>query len=276
MSYRLPLLLFLLISCPWAYSQELGLEWKADPVDGHRTGVVYAPASESSGSIGFFKGRTYVSPSGRHFRKGTVPRVARLMLESQDRISEIRQVVAYSEKAMTRNSYECALYDWYVDELMRAVQDSVGRRVHLGIANRRGVRGDIPEGPVMYSDLMTVFPFNNHICYLALKGSEIRSILGRMASTEFQIVGGAKITAIDGGIVSVEIDGEPLADDKVYGVATIDYLLDGGDGYRLAENALETIVCEGVLYDTMLSWVKMTADSGRKLSFSNQHWITIR
>ena len=66
-----------------------------------------------------------------------------------------------------------------------------------------------------------------------------------ISASTFQIVGGVKVVAKNGKIVSATIGGEPLDDDRLYGVATLNFLLDGGDGYKVARNAEEVIMCNG-------------------------------
>lgn len=256
-------------------AQERTITWTTDPVDGHRTGVVASNASNVEEAMGTVKGCTYYAPNGRKFRKGTVKNVARIMLDAQPAMAKVKTVIGYSTREMVRTYPECEIYDWYIDELIRATADSTGKRVDIGIANRGGVRIDMPAGEVLYDDIMSMFPFRNRICYVALHGRDLLAILQQMAGSRFQIVGGVKVVAKDGRLISALIDGEPVVEDRVYGVATLDFLLDGGDGYHVARNAVEVIECNGYLYDTMLSYVRSIEAQGRMIEFENQGWITL-
>lgn len=261
----------------WGYvcmAQGVSIEWKTDPVDGHRTGVVASNADNVLQSMGYVKGRTYHSPNGRIFRGGTTPKVARIMLGCQDEMAKVKQVIGYSTREMVREYPECEIYDWYVDELMRAVADSTGKKVDIGFTNRGGVRIDMPSGEILYDDIMSMFPFHNNICYVGLHGREVKALLDQMAASRFQILGGVKVVAENGRILSATVDGEPIDDDKVYGVATINFLLDGGDGYHVSRNAVEVIHCNGWLYDTMLAYVAGLTAAGKPVEFENRHWIT--
>ncbi len=256
-------------------AQGVEVSWSKETIDGHRTGVVASNASNVEESMGTVKGRTYYAPNGRKFRKGTVRDVAKIMLDAQPAMSEVKQVIAYSTENMVRKYPECALYDWFIDELMRATADSTGRKVDIGFANRGGVRIDMPEGEVFYDDIMSMFPFKNNLCYVALKGRDVRVLLDQMAAGTFQIVGGIKVVAKNGKIVSATVNGEPLDDEKVYGIATLNFLIDGGDGYRVGKNALEIIYAKGWLYDTMIPYVKSLTAAGKPIEYTDQHWITI-
>ena len=256
-------------------AQERVLSWEMDSVDGHRTGVVASTASNVTEAMGEVSGRVYYAPNGKKFRRGTVTKVARIMLEAQPAMAMVKTVIGYSTRPMTAGP-DGALGDWYIDELMRAVSDSTGKKVDIGFANRGGVRIDMPGGPVLYDDIMSMFPFKNHICYVALRGRDVRALFEQMASTAPQIVGGAEIVIKDRELASVTVDGEPLDDDRLYGVATLDFLLDGGDNYKVARNAEQVIECESYLYDTMLAYVKGLTAAGKPVEFEPRHWITIQ
>ena len=258
-----------------SYAQGPVISWSTDPIDGHRTGVTASTADNVEEAMGYVKGRTYYAPNGKKFRKGTVRKVASLMLGAQPAMSDVKKVVGYSTRVMVRKKPECELYDWFIDELMRATADSTGKKIDIGISNRGGIRIDMPAGEILCDDIQSMFPFKNNLCYVALHGRDIRAILDQMAATSFQILGGVKVVAKNGKIVSATVNGEPLDDDKVYGVATINFLLDGGDGYSIGKNAIETIFCNGWLYDTMIAYVKSLTAAGKPVEFENQHWITI-
>ena len=258
-----------------SYAQGPVISWSTDPIDGHRTGVTASTADNVEEAMGYVKGRTYYAPNGKKFRKGTVRKVASLMLGAQPAMADVKKVVGYSTRVMVRKKPECELYDWFIDELIRATADSTGKKIDIGISNRGGIRIDMPAGEILCDDIQSMFPFKNNLCYVALHGRDVRAILDQMAATSFQILGGVKVVAKNGKIVSATVNGEPLDDDKVYGVATINFLLDGGDGYSIGKNAIETIFCNGWLYDTMIAYVKSLTAAGKPVEFENQHWITI-
>lgn len=269
-------MLLLFLACGVSLSAQKQIEtWTTDPVDGHRTGVVASNASNVAEAMGTVKGCTYYAPNGRKFRRGTVKEVAKIMLDAQPAMAKVKTVIGYSTRAMVRTYPECEIHDWYIDELMRAVADSLDRKVDIGFANTGGIRIDMPAGEVLYDDIMSMFPFRNHICYVALRGRDVRALLDQMASKKFQIIGGVKVIAADGKIVSATVGGEPIDDDRIYGIATLDFLLDGGDGYKVANNAVEVIKCDSYLYDTMLAYVRSLTAAGKPIEFENQQWITI-
>ncbi len=86
-----------------------------------------------------------------------------------------------------------------------------------------------------------------------------------MAASRFQVLGGVRVVARDGKVVSLEIGGEPLDDDKVYGMATISFLLNGGDGLMLGCDALEIEKFDVGIIDAVLERVYADAAAGRPI-----------
>ena len=125
-------------------------------------------------------------------------------------------------------------------------------------------------------DILSMFPFRNKMCYLELRGKEIREVCEQMASTGWQVIGGARcVGSKSGKLLSVEIGGEPLDDDKVYGVVTIDFLLNGGDGYYLAKNAVSKTVIDKYIIDIVLPCVKKLTAEGKPLAYQTDGRVRI-
>jgi 2',3'-cyclic-nucleotide 2'-phosphodiesterase (5'-nucleotidase family) len=159
---------------------------------------------------------------------------------------------------------------------MKEVERICGKKVHIGVANFGGIRVDMPKGDVILDDILSMFPFRNNVIYIEHKGKTIRKILESMASGRFEVLGGVKVVAEDGRLVSVEIDGEPLDDEKVYGLATNSFLLNGGDGLYLASDALLVQDLGLLVNDVVLEHIKAETAAGRALSGRKDGRVTIR
>ena len=158
---------------------------------------------------------------------------------------------------------------------MRAVEEKSGKKVHFGLTNFGGIRVDMPEGEVLKDDIVSMFHFKNNICYLELKGSDIRFILEQLAASTWQVIGGGKFVVKDGKLESAEIDGAPLDDEMVYGVATISFLLKGGDGISMARNAKHLEIYDEYILDVMLPYVLSLTEQGLPIEYHTDDRITI-
>ena len=146
----------------------------------------------------------------------------------------------------------------------------------MGILNFGGIRANMPKGDVILDDMQSMFPFRNQIVYLEVKGSEIRKILEKMAAGRFQVLGGVRIVAEGGQLVSAEVGGAPLEDEKIYGVATISFLLNGGDGLSLEDSALSVQNYDVDIIEAIMNHVYAEKEAGRPLTAELDGRVIVR
>ena len=252
--------------------------WRHVPVDGSRTGCVSPSKDNVAEALGSFKGGKYIAPDGKVYKKNSaVAKTARVVLDAQPEMARVKDVIGYSTEAMVVSYPESALSNWFVDLLMGKVADLSGKKVDVGVGNFRGIRTDMPEGDIILDDMLSMFPFKNQLVYLEHSGKQIRKILEEMAAGRFQVLGGVRVVAEDGKLVSVEIGGEPLVDDRIYGMATISFLLAGGDGLSLADNALSMTVFEDVdIIDAVLEYVYAKTAAGKPIEYKADGRVVVK
>ena len=247
-------------------------------MDGSRTGTASPSKDNVSETVGTFKGCKYIAPNGKTFRKrSTVGRTARIVLDAQPAMARVKDVIGYSTQAMEVQYPESALSDWFIDILMARTEELMGKKVDIGIGNFGGIRVDMPQGEIILDDMLSMFPFKNQVVYVEHKGKEIRKILEKMAEGRFEVLGGVRVVAEDGKLVSAEIGGEPIDDEKVYGLATISFLLTGGDGLTLADNALSVTIFENEdIIDAVLAHVNAETAAGRPIEYKMDGRVTVK
>ena len=273
-------LLFIFIAALLSLHAALGqeYEWRVVPMDASRTGCTTPSADNVETAIGYFKGGKYVAPDGKVYgRNSIVAKTARAVLDAQPKMARVKEVIAYSTSAMEAHYPESALSNWFIDVLMEQTEKLSGKKVDMGITNFGGIRIDMPEGPVILDDMLSMFPFKNHLVYVEHKGSQIRKILEKMAAGRIEVLGGARITVEDGKLVSAEIGGKPIDDNKIYGLVTISFLLSGGDGLSLAENAVSVTEYKDVMIiDAVLEHVRAETAAGRPISGQEDGRVVIK
>ncbi len=276
MKYRLVLLSFL-ISTFMLSAQDYS--WRAIKIDGEITGCTTPSLDNIEESIGTFTkpcGK-YISPSGKKFkRNSSTAKVAKVVLDVQPKMARVKKVIAYSPEYMGKDYPESALTNWFVDILMDGVEKASGKQVDVGVANFGGVRIDMPQGDVILDDMLSMFPFKNQIVYLELSGSSLRKMVEDMAASKFQILGGLRVLVEDGQVISCTIGNIPLEDDKYYGVATISFLLAGGDDLRLADGARNIEIYDIDIIDVVLDFVYAETRAGRPLTSEVDDRLIIR
>lgn len=242
-----------------------GFKWKNIPVQGARTGVTAPTATNIDEAIGTFDGKTYVAPNGTRFKKNSsTAKAARLMIDAQPPMAELKEVLGFCPKGLTRRGTESTLGDWVVDCVMHETEKEVGKKVDIGVMNHGGIRIDMPQGDVLKDDIMSMLPFNNHLCYLTMSGENVLALFNSMAS-HMQVVGGVKVTVKDGKVQELLIGGEPVDPAKTYSIATIDFLLDGGDDIFVAKNSDSLVMTEMLVYDAAMSYIRELKASGKNI-----------
>ncbi len=118
----------------------------------------------------------------------------------------------------------------------------------VAITNGGGIRASIPAGDITLKDVVTVFPFGNIVVTKEITGADIKAALEhglRMYPDQnggFPQIAGMKVLfdpvkEAGSRVVSVEISGAPLQEDKSYLLATNDFMAAGGDGYAMFTSA---------------------------------------
>lgn len=253
------------------------VQWSRVPMDGSRTGVRAAEGDNVPQALGKFDAGVYSAPNGKVFNCGSTPAVAKLMLDAQAPMAPLREVVAYAPVAIPKGWPESPLSNLTVDILMAQTAAATGRKVDAGIMNFGGIRLDaIPAGNVLLDDFVSMFPFKNHLCLVQLRGADLRKLFEQMAASGMQVVGGVRLVVADGRLESAEVGGAPLDDAREYGVATIDFLLDGGDDLFVARNATDLVITKIKVIDAMMNYVRAETAAGRPLTYQADGRVVIR
>ena len=259
------------VSCTAAHSYS----WEKFEMDGHRTGVTIPDVDNVEKALGAVEGDVYLAPNGSRYTGGSVVSAAGTMIEAQPAMAKVKQVIGYAPVEMTKSYPECALSNWAVDAMMVQGEKMTGRKADIGILNFGGIRVDMPAGNVLYDDLSSMVPFKNYLSYVKLKGEDVENIFKFFARKNAQVLGGVKFTIRDGQIGELLIGGKPFDRNAVYTVATVDFLLDGGDSLYVAKNALDLDITESKLFDVLYAYVQEQTAKGNCIEAKADGRVTI-
>lgn len=110
-----------------------------------------------------------------------------------------------------------------------------GRAFHetpdFAVYNMGGIRAALVKGDVTKGDVVDVAPFENKLCFLTLTGEQVLELFKQIAS-----VGGEGVShgvelriTKDGQLKSALVHGKPIEPQRLYRIATLDYLAQGND-----------------------------------------------
>jgi 5'-nucleotidase/UDP-sugar diphosphatase len=112
-----------------------------------------------------------------------------------------------------------------------------GWKTDVAFYNMAGVRASFPAGQLTYGQLYEALPFSNTVVNVDLNGADLAAIIDRAVcvSGRLHMAGVVVSFHFDGGtpncVKSITVAGAPLVATRTYHIATIDYLLLGGDGH---------------------------------------------
>ena len=139
-------------------------------------------------------------------------------------------------------------------------------KAEVAITNGGGIRASIKAGDITMRDMVTVFPFGNTIMVKEIKGSDLVAALEHGTNEypnekgAFPHVAGVAFTLQANApagkrVTDVKVNGQPIMMDKLYTVATNDFMAAGGDGYDMLK-AYPIKAEYNTLMDTLLDYVK--------------------
>lgn len=174
------------------------------------------------------------------------PKTAAIAAAYEARLgAELETVVGTTRVGLDANSVrlraaEANMGDFVAD----AIRADAG--TDLVIMNSGSIRSDrvYPAGPIMRRTIVSIHPFGNVICKLAVPGKVVLAALNHGVAElpgsagQFPQVSGLTMVvdpkaAAGDRVKNVPVNGQGLDPDKTYTIAILDFLLKAGDGYTM-------------------------------------------
>lgn len=139
--------------------------------------------------------------------------------------------------------------------------------VDMAVTNFGGIRTNIPAGDISTADIMSVFPFENKVVIASMEGKYIRQMMQNFARRKrVEAVSGVEVVLQDGKVEKCLIGGEPLYDNKIYKIATIDFLIAGGDNVFSFKSNCGIIETGILIRDSIIQMIKDETAAGRDIN----------
>lgn len=187
-------------------------------------------------------------------------------------------VIGKSIIAMEARRPESLLSNFAADVLRQAATSYTGKQVEVAITNMGGLRSTLPEGDITYGNIYEIFPFENSLCILKMNGKSLYKLFEQMAKLGGECLSGAQITiGKDRTLLHAQIAGKPIDMNRVYTVATIDYLAEGNDGMSAFLEADEKICPDGLtIRQLVVDHIKQLTSAGKAVTAQLEGRITIK
>jgi 5''-nucleotidase/2'',3''-cyclic phosphodiesterase and related esterases len=185
-------------------------------------------------------------------------------LYKQEMEAKMNVVVGKSDVTMTAERPEGLLSNVIVDALCRYAETELGIPVDMALLTMGGIRASLYEGDITIGDVYEALPFDNTVCVLGVKGTVLRQIMNEVALTGGEALSNVRLTiASDKKVRNVLVGGKPIDDNRLYTVATINYLATGNDGMAsLAQCEVKGYIPGVSIRDVFLDYIERCADEG--------------
>lgn len=223
---------------------------------------------------------THVGLAELYFKNGKISKVGWSIKQSKDQTKEDPKAKAiadvYHAQALELGKKVVGKSDVNLDgmrthvrteetNLANLITDAMREegKADLALFNGGGIRESVPSGEITLYNIGKPLPFVNSLMTVEMKGEKVYQAIERglrewpygASNGGFLQVSGIVYT-FDGSkpagerLVSVEKDGKPLERDKLYKVATNDYLVNGGDEFTEFKDA--RLISKGALLRDVL------------------------
>ena len=179
--------------------------------------------------------------------------------------AQMNEVIGYSAVTMRAHKPESLLSNFSADVYLKAASDYLKMHVDIAIVNLGGLRTQVPEGPVTVRKVFELMPFENELVVVWIRGDKLLELLNGFASVGGQGVAGVRMTIANGKATDITVAGKALDMQKLYSIATNDYLAGGNDNmpqlatYEKRENT-------GIkVRNVLLGFIKAETAAGRKI-----------
>ncbi len=155
----------------------------------------------------------------------------------RDKINkDMSEVLAFNPETLDKSgTWQSNIGNFLADITMeygnKVYQKRNNKKIDIVLMNHGGIRSILPKGGITLRNAYQIMPFENSLCINELKGLQILELCQHIVSEKkpHPISGLSFSIELGLNIINIQVQGKPLEMDKIYSVATSDYLSNGGD-----------------------------------------------
>lgn len=179
---------------------------------------------------------------------------------------EMNSVIGETTEAILKTGNgETPIGNLVADFQKEFAENMLGYPIDISIINNGGIRNTLPKGNITLGHIYELSPFDNYLQILELDHKDVRELVEFAVSRKILGISGMQITAKNGQILALKINGEELSTDKKYLLAVNDYLASGGDGMGFLSDIPRKAETEYLLREILIETIKAKTASGLKI-----------
>lgn len=178
---------------------------------------------------------------------------------------EMNVIIGYAAETMRAHKPESLLSNFSADVYLKAASSHLNTPVDMAVVNLGGLRTQVPQGTITMRKVFELMPFENELVVVWIRGDKLLELLNGFASVGGQGVAGIRMTITNGKATDITVAGKALEMQKLYSIATNDYLAGGNDNmpqlamYEKRENTGLKV------RNVLLGFIKAETAAGRKI-----------
>lgn len=166
------------------------------------------------------------------------------------------RVLTVSKGAFEKAHPEGPLGNLSADIVRYRATAEMGERVHISVMNNGGLRIPLPEGNITVGHIYELMPFENYIAVLQFTGKQIQQLADELAAINGEAVSGIRFRISSGKARDVLIDSLSVDADRLYWVATNNWMADGGGGAPTLWEPLERRNIDILIRDAIIEYLQ--------------------
>ena len=197
----------------------------------------------------------------------------------EDYAAEVKEKMevklGYAPYYINRGTPESALGNLTADGLIWMAKQFHNKTADVAVYNSGGVRANISKGDVTLGDVYAVYPFDNVLSLVTIKGSKLKELLKKVPGSLY-VNAGVKIVKSGSSITTMTVGGKTISDSQNYTVATIDYISDN-DGYTsIFENYVDREDSVEMIRDYFGEYFKyLASQNNNNITASKDERVTV-
>ena len=168
----------------------------------------------------------------------------------------MNRVLTVSVGSFEKANPEGPLGNLSADIVRYRATTEMGERVHISVMNNGGLRIPLPEGEITVGHIYELMPFENYIAVLQFTGKQIQQLADELAAINGEAVSGIRFRISDGKARDVLIDSLSVDSDRLYWVATNNWMADGGGGAPTLWEPLERRNINILIRDAIIEYLQ--------------------
>ena len=193
-------------------------------------------------------------------------RATEIIEKYSPQVAPLQEIIGYSEDEYSKQRPESGLSNFAADVIAAIAEKETGMKIDVALTNFGGIRTSLPKGAVRVYDIFSIFPFDNSIVVFDIKGSDLKRFLEKMVSRHrVEALSGVEIVIDDRTPLKLDVAGAPIDESKDYKFATINFLMDGGDGVVLSDVAFNRVDTGIWIRDAIVDYLREKMNRGEKI-----------